>query len=214
MRAGALLGLRAAVAVAFVATAALAVTLSRGGPSDLALASAKPAGAHATASAPAAGTHPAGTNTAGAAPSARAPSCAASRLRISLGPGAVVPAGVTRYALDFTNVSAAPCTLAGYPQVAAYQGDGVQVGDAAVQDTSVAAVRVLLGPGQTAHAALDATPLARCHPVHAAGLRVVLPPGQTGARYVRRTLTACATREARGQEYLRVRAIQAGPGLA
>ena len=194
MRAGVLLGLRAAVAVAFVATAALAVTLSRGGPSDLALASAPAAATHATASAPAAAT----------------PSCAFSRLRISLRPGAAVPAGVTRYALDFTNVSAAPCTLAGYPQVAAYQGDGVQVGDAAVQDTSVAALRVLLRPGQTAHAALDAAPLARCHPVSATGLRVLLPPGQAGARYVRRTLTACASREAGGQEYLHVRAIQAG----
>lgn len=206
MRAGALLGLRAAMAVAFIATAAVAVTLSHGGPSDLALA-ARAGGAHGTAAAAAAGT-PA------AAPPAPAPRCAASRLRISLGPGAAVPAGVTRYALDFTNVSAAPCTLAGYPQVAAYQGNGAQVGDAAVQDTSVAAVRVVLRPGQTAHAALDAAPLARCHPVHATGLRVVLPPGQTGARYVRRTLTACAAREARGQEYLRVRAIQAGPGMA
>jgi hypothetical protein len=120
-----------------------------------------------------------------------------------------VPAGATRYALDFTNVSAAPCTLAGYPQVAAYRGSGVQVGDAAVRDTAVAAFRVLLGPGQTAHAALDAAPLPRCRPVQATGLRVVVPSGQS-ARYVHRSLTACAARETTGQRYLRVRAIQAG----
>src|SRR5882757_5687829 len=105
MRAGASLGWRIATAVAFGATAALAVILSRGAPVDAALASAKGPGAqHAAAR------------------------CALSGLRISLGPGARVTTVITRYPLDFTNVSGAACTLAGYPQVAAYLGDGVQVG--------------------------------------------------------------------------------------
>jgi hypothetical protein len=198
MRAGASLGLRIATAVAFGATAALAVTLSRGVPLDAALTSAKGSGTqHAAAS---------------ARPLAVTARCAASGLRISLGPGARVSAAITRYPLDFTNVSGASCTLAGYPEVAAYRGNGVQVGAVAGDDLSAAAHRVLLGPGQTAHATLDASvPAARCGPVHAAGLRVVAP-GQAAARYVRRPLTACTARPSRGQEYLRVRAIAAGAG--
>jgi uncharacterized protein DUF4232 len=197
MRASASLGLRIATAVAFGATAALAVTLSRGVPLDAALTSAKGAGAqHAAAS---------------ARPLTVTARCAASGLRISLGPGARVSAAITRYPLDFTNVSGASCTLAGYPEVAAYRGNGVQVGAAAGDDVSAAGHRVLLAPGQTARATVDASATAaRCGPVHAAGLRVVTP-GQTAVRYVRRPLTACTARAPRGQEYLRVRAIT-GPG--
>jgi hypothetical protein len=149
---------------------------------------------------------------AGAQPSGVTVRCAVSGLRISLGPGARVTTVVTRYPLDFTNVSRAACTLAGYPAVTAYRGDGVQVGAAAGHDLSVAARRIVLAPGQTAHATLDASvPAARCGPVRATGLRVVTP-GQTVARYVRRPLTACTAGTPRGHGYLRVRAIQAGPG--
>ncbi len=153
MRAGASLSWRIATAVAFGATAALAVIVSRGAHVDAALASAKGPGAQHAA---------AGTQQAVAA------RCALSGLRISLGPGARVTTVITRYPLEFTNVSGAPCTLAGYPEVAAYRGDGVQVGAAAGHDLSVAAHRVLLAPGQTAHATLDASvPAARCGPVRA-----------------------------------------------
>jgi hypothetical protein len=204
MRAGASLGWRFATAVAFGATAALAVILSRGAPVDAALASAKSPGAQHTT----AGAKPATAVTAAVA------GCALSGLRISLGPGARVTTVITRYPLDFTNVSGAPCTLAGYPQVAAYRGDGVQVGAAAGQDRAVAARRVLLAPGQTAHAMLDAAvPAVRCGPVRAAGLRVVAP-GQEAVRYVRRPLTACTAGAPGGQGYLRVHAIEAGAGKA
>jgi hypothetical protein len=118
---------------------------------------------------------------------------------------------MTRYPLDFTNVSGAPCTLTGYPQVAAYQGDDTRVGDAAALDTSVAVLRVVLTPGQTAHASLDASLSVRCRPVRVAGLRVV-PPGQSAARYVKRSLTACTAHAPSGEDYLRVRAIQPGDG--
>ena len=200
MRAGASLGWRIAAVVAFGATAALAVVLSRGAPTDAALASAKgPNTQHAAADTP---------------PSAATGRCAPSGLRISLGPGARVTTVVTRYPLDFTNVSGAPCTLAGYPEVTAYHGDKVPVGAAAGRDQSVAARRIVLAPGQTAHATLDAAvPAARCGPVRAAGLRVVTP-GQKGVRYVRRSLTACTAVAPDGQEYLRVRAIQAGTGTS
>jgi Protein of unknown function (DUF4232) len=200
MRAGASLGLRIATAVAFGATAALAITLSRGAPMHAALTSDKgQSGPHAAASGPSTAT------------SAAAPRCAVSWLRISVGAGSRVTTVLTRYPLDFTNVSGAPCTLTGYPQVAAYQGDGTEVGDAAVEDTAVAALRVVLAPGQTAHASLDASLSVRCRPVRAAGLRVV-PPGQSAARYAKRSLTACAAHVPWGEDYLHVRAIQPGSG--
>jgi hypothetical protein len=198
MRARASVGWRVATAVAFGATASLAVVLGHGPTINAALTSDKGASAvHATASPQA------------AAVTAR---CAVSGLRIYLGPGARVTTAVTRYPLEFTNVSGVPCTLAGYPEVTAYRGGDTPVGPAAATDASAAARRVLLAPGQTAHAALDATvPAARCRPVRASGLRVV-PPGQTAARYVARPLTACSARASRGEEYLRVHAIQPGPG--
>lgn len=198
MRAGASLVWRVATVVAFGATAALAVTLSKGAPINAALASAKGAGvAHAVAAPP---------------PTAVTARCLAAGLRISLGPGAQVGTAVTRYRLEFTNVSGTPCTLAGYPEVTAYRGDDVQAGPAAARDTSGAARRVLLAPGQSAHAVLDAAaPVARCHPFRASGLRVITP-GQTAARYVRRAFTACAARAVPGENVLLVHAIQAGAG--
>jgi hypothetical protein len=195
MRAGASLSVRIATAVAFGATAALAITLNRGAPVHAALASEKGQNAtHATV------TH-----------RPPAPLCSASGLRISVGAGSRVTTVVTRYPLDFTNVGAAPCTLSGYPEVAAYQGDGTEVGDMAVIDKSVKATRVVLAPGQTAHASLDAALSDRCRPVRVSGLRVV-PPGQSAARYVKRSLTACAAHVSSGEDYLRVRAIQPGSG--
>jgi hypothetical protein len=134
-----------------------------------------------------------------------------SRLRISVGAGSRLTTVTTRYALDFTNVSDAPCTLTGYPQVAAYQGEDTEVGDAAVRDTTVTAQRVVLAPGQTAHASLDASLSVRCRPVRVAGLRVA-PPSQSAGRYVKRSLTACAARAPEGEDYLQVRAIQPGSG--
>ena len=132
MRAAARLGWRVAAVVAFGATAALAVTLTRGAPMHAALTSAR--------------SHDA------------APRCAASGLRVSLGavPAAAtgVRQGLTSYALDFTNVSDVKCELRGYPAVAAYLGSGVQVGNAAAADTTTTAHRVVLAPGETARAAV------------------------------------------------------------
>lgn len=200
MRAGASLGWRVATAVAFGATAALAVTLSKSTPLSAALASDKGAGATHAAASP--------------RPTAVTARCAAAGLRISLGSGAEVGAAVTRYRLEFTNVSGAPCTLAGYPEVTAYQGDDVQVGPAAARYPSGAARRVLLAPGQSAHAVLDAAaPAAPCRPFRASGLRVVAPD-ETDARYVRRFFTACAARSVPGKNYLLVHAIQPGAGTA
>jgi len=207
MRASVRLGLRVAAIAAFAATAALAVTLTRSAPMNAALTSAK----HAVKA------HVDGT-----------PQCAGSGLRVWVGTAAgtgtaravTVAVGsrrsaarvVTRYRLEFTNLSGAPCSLSGYPGVAAYRGDGAQVGNAAGRDTSVAARRVVLAPGASAHAAVVAS-VSRgpCRPVVATGLRVV-PPGQSVARYVRHALPACSAAGSRAPLYLRVRAVEPGAG--
>jgi hypothetical protein len=196
MRAGASRLWRIATAAAFGVTATVAVIMTRGAPISAALAS-DGAGARAPASAR---TAPA------------TPHCALTGLRVSLGAGTRAAGSVTRYALEFTNVSGAACTLAGYPEVAAYRGDGVQVGTAAARGHAAAAGRVLLAPGHSAYAVLDiAAPVARCRPVRASGLSVTAP-GEAAARYVKRPLTTCAARAARGQPYLLVQAVQPGGG--
>ncbi|HLH85165.1 MAG TPA: DUF4232 domain-containing protein [Trebonia sp.] len=195
MRASVRLGWRVAAVVAFAATAALAVTLTRGAPTHAALTSAR----HLAREQGASGT----------------PACATATLRISVGAG-TSPAdrAVALYRLEFTNVSGAACTLSGYPQVAAYRGDGALVGNAAGRDTSAAARRVLLAPGATAHAAVIASVSAGpCRPMAAAGLRVV-PPGQSAASYVPHVMRACSAAGPRAPVYLRVRAIQPGAGTA
>jgi Protein of unknown function (DUF4232) len=196
MRASVRLGWRVAAITAFAATAALAVTLSRGAPMPAALTSAR----HV---------HP--------QPAVATPRCATSRLHISVGTAVSTGAsalGVTRYRLEFTNVSGATCALSGYPEVTAYRGDGAQIGNAAVLDTTVAARRVLLAPGESAHAAVIASVSpGACRPVVAAGLRVV-PPGQSEARYIGHALTVCSAAGPAAPGFLRVRAVQPGTGAA
>ncbi len=196
MRASVRLGWRVAAIVAFAATAALAVTLTRGAPMHAALASTR----HVTNQHAARGT----------------PRCVTSRLHITVGTAASTGAaalGVTRYRLEFTNVSGATCALSGYPEVAAYRDDGTQVGNAAALDTTVAVRRVLLAPGASAHAAVIASVApGACHPNMAAGLRVV-PPGQSDARYIVHALKACSAAGLRAPVFLRVRAVQPGTGI-
>src|ERR1700761_2372518 len=166
MRGGVRLGWRLAVPVAFVATAALAFFLGRGAPASTPLTLQSGVGAKA---------------------SAAPPHCAGSGLHVSVGQAAQVTSMITRYALDFTNISGAPCTLSGYPEVAAYRGADIQVGELAARDTSVPASRILLDPGETAHASLDASVATRqCRPVRAAGLRIIVWPGHVSVSYVRR----------------------------
>ena len=203
MTASVRLGWRVAAIAAFAATAALAVSLTQGGSTPAALTSAK----NVTKQRAAGG----------------APRCATPRLRISVGTGTSTGTGtrastgastgasalrVTRYRLEVTNVSGATCTLSGYPEVAAYRGDGAQIGNEAGRDTSVAARHIVLAPGASAHAAITAS-ISRgpCRPVDAAGLRVV-PPGQKAASYIRHTLRACSAAGPRAPVFLRVRAVQ------
>jgi hypothetical protein len=195
---------RGVAAIAFAATAVVAVTVNRGGPAHVALTSAR---------------HP----SAGHGPSGAA-QCAASVVRIWLGAnsgpglrasaGHGLSAGASVSTLEFTNVSGTACALSGYPEVAAFGADGAQLGNAAGRDTSVAVRRIVLAPGATAHAAVVASVSASsCRPVVATGLRVV-PPGQSAARYLRHAVPACGLAGPRAPVFLHVRAVQPGGGGA
>src|SRR5215469_3475081 len=91
MRTAAGLAWRGAVILAFGATAALAVTLSRPPPVPAAQTTA---------------TH-----------ESTVPRCTTQRLQISLGPGTGISERppIARYLVNFTNISPTSCTLTGYP---------------------------------------------------------------------------------------------------
>jgi hypothetical protein len=129
-------------------------------------------------------------------------------------------AGSTYYPLNFTNTSAAPCELYGYPGVsfvAAPASTGSQIGAAARRNGAFAKVTVRLAPGGTAHAWLQVTvagnyPASTCQPVTARWLRVY-PPGGTVAGYVGHTFNACSATSAALLSVLPVRAGEAHAGI-
>jgi len=119
-----------------------------------------------------------------------------------------------RFPVDFTNASGSACTLSGFPQVSAYKSGGTLVGNAAALDTTVSALRVVLAPGATAHAAIVATvPAGRCRPVAVTGLRVAPPGDQYVPRFVRYVMTACSAVGRTAPVFLHVRPIQPGTGI-
>lgn len=208
MRTAAGLAWRGAVILAFGATAALAVTLSRPAP--------VPAAQTTASHEPAASQEPASRR------EPAVPRCTTQRLAISLGSGTGISgsSATARYLVVFTNISPSSCTLTGYPDVAAFdaRGEGYrQVGNAAGQDESLGTRRVVLGPGATAHAEVDldvaGVPVATCRPVTAAGLRVAVP-GQSTSRYLRGGVRSCSAAGPQAPVYLRVTAIEPGAGAA
>jgi Protein of unknown function (DUF4232) len=152
---------------------------------------------------------------ASASGSAAAATCAAAGLRVRLDTAvAGVAAGTYYVPLEFTNTSAQACLLAGYPAVAFTSGAaGQQIGSEAAVDRSVRTTDVLLAPGATAHAwlqVLDAAnyPASKCHPVTAAGLRVVAP-GSESASYLPHRVPACKAAIS-GSQILVVHPVQDG----
>jgi hypothetical protein len=184
------IGWRMAAVVAFVGTAALAVTLTRA-----------PIRSDAGLSADVTG-----------------PACPTSGLEAWLGLGTAATAGVgTYYTLEFTNVSHRACSLYGYPQVSAYMDSrtiGDQIGSAAIRNTSVRPKPVMLAPGATAHSVLwvggtGGTQPVGCARVTAEELRVTLPR-QGRSAFVPVHIPVCS---GRGHASLSVQAIQARPGV-
>jgi hypothetical protein len=210
MRADVRVACQVAAAVAFAATAALAVTLTRA-PLHAALTSTPGGG-------PTRNVVPIGRQTLPALPQ-----CGASTLDISIAHANASAASdpsrrlanlaAVGFPLDFTNISTTACTISGYPEVSAYSAGGAQVGNAAGLDTTVSARRIVLAPGATAHVAVvDSASAGHCHLVSVIGLRVILP-GQSIPRFVRHTLTACSAAGRTAPVFLHVRAVQPGTGM-
>jgi hypothetical protein len=152
-----------------------------------------------------------------AAPAATAvPACAGTAIGawIAIGHGTGV-SGTTDYPLEFTNLGRSACSLSGYPVVSAISSAGVQLGSPAGRGRQLAAPRVVLAPGATAHTTLAyqarlASSADGCRTVGtAAELRVYLA-GQKNAAYAAFGLPACSDA---GPVYLTItEAIRAGAG--
>jgi hypothetical protein len=211
-----------AAAIAAAAAAGLAGCGSVQAPGSAAAAngsaaSSSTASSSADASADASASGPASASaSASASPSGSATTmCAASGLRVRLDIAAAgVAAGSYYVPLEFTNTTGQACQLTGYPAVAFTSGvAGQQIGAEAAVDRTVRAATVLLAPGGTAHAWLRVLntanyPAGKCHPVTAAGLRVVAP-GSESAAYVPHPVPACKA-VIQGSEILTVRPVQQG----
>jgi hypothetical protein len=109
-------------------------------------------------------------------------------------------AGSVYYPVNFTNTSAAPCGLYGYPGISfvtAAGSAGRRIGAAAQRDPAFANLSVRLPAGDVAHAWLQVAPAGNypastCQPVTAHWLRV-FPPGDAAASYVDVSFSACAS---------------------
>lgn len=124
----------------------------------------------------------------------------------------------SRYTIEFTNTSRRSCTLSGYPGVWAYRSPvggrgGSQVGNSAAADVAVEVSKVLLAPGATAHTQGQlGLPVVGCKPVTATDLLVRLP-GQGSARFIPHRFPACSAAGADAPVFLRIGAIQPGTGI-
>jgi hypothetical protein len=127
-------------------------------------------------------------------------------------------AGSTYYPLNFTNTSAKPCQMYGYPGVSfvsAASGAGRQIGAPAMRSAAFTKLAVRLAPGGSAHAWLKVTvaanyPASTCDPVTADWLRVY-PPEETVAGSVSQTFSACGSASA---PQLTILPVRTGKGAA
>jgi hypothetical protein len=117
-------------------------------------------------------------------------------LKVALGRGDGYAGGVD-VPVVFTNTSAAPCTLFGFPGVSLVSGPAHrQIGLAAKRTVNATAKLVTLAPGGTAHATLQIVdpynyPPATCDVTQATAVRVY-PPNQFTAFYLPSTAKTCA----------------------
>jgi hypothetical protein len=141
---------------------------------------------------------------------AAATRCVTPRLVISIAPSpGGAAAGSVFYNLNFTNLSAHACTLAGYPGVSAVDLAGRRLGSPAGRNPQQASRVVTLRAGDTATAVLQIGqaanfPPSACHKVTAAGLRVY-PPGAFRSKIVPIPFPACSRT---GPVYLHVQRVR------
>jgi hypothetical protein len=137
--------------------------------------------------------------------------CSAAALHVSVSPSQGVAAGSSYYPIVFTNVSAASCTLYGYPGVSFVTGTGgSQIGIPANENPAHPRQLITLTPGQASHAELQVVdaqnyPPAECGMVTAHWLRVY-PPNQTAPLYTGFTAQACT----KARTILTVETVQPG----
>jgi len=150
--------------------------------------------------------------TAAVKPADSATNCATSALSVwvdaSQGSGA---AGTIEYALEFTNIGSKPCTLIGYPGVAAMSATGKQLGDAAGWNPVYPARLVTIPAGGTAHADLFWSDgevfTSGCKPTTASLIKV-FPPNSRTSKSGFFDLQACTLVK---HPYLHASVIRSGP---
>jgi len=122
-------------------------------------------------------------------------------------------AGTIGYALEFTNIGAVPCTLIGYPGVAAIGATGKQLGDAAGWNPRYPARLVTIPAGGTAHSDLFWSDgevfTSGCKPTQASAIKVY-PPNSSTARLGFFDLPVCTLAN---HHYLSATVIRSGPKL-
>jgi hypothetical protein len=138
--------------------------------------------------------------------------CPNGSLQVKLGLGQGYAGGVY-VVIDFTNTSAATCTLFGYPGVSLVSGPPyTQIGLAAKRVSNTPVRLITLAPGATANALLQIVdalnfPTATCSPAKSTDLRV-FPPNQTASVYLPYTSYGCAE----PVQTLFIGPVQAGSG--
>ena len=116
----------------------------------------------------------------------RTPECTAGQLRVSytdnaqIRDGALAGMSKADSVVTFTNVGRSACVIQGYPGVAALNGRGAQVAQAARSGT--AARPVLLRPGATGSSLVAANTASCDSPVAVPGLLVTAPDQYTSVR--------------------------------
>jgi len=122
-------------------------------------------------------------------------------------------AGTIESALEFTNIGSKPCTLTGYPGVAATSATGKQLGDSAGWNPRYRARLVTIPAGGTAHADLFWSDgevfTSGCKPTQASLLKVY-PPNSTTAKVAFFDLPVCTLAN---HHYLSATVIRSGPKL-
>ena len=116
--------------------------------------------------------------------------------------------------LDFTNTSASPCFVQGYPGVSlvsAGSNAGSQLGADAKRNPVTPSTQITLNPGEAAHADLGIAeagnfPPGKCRMVTAHWLKV-FPPDQTVAAYAPLTTQTCSSTSV---ATMRISALQSG----
>ncbi|MGO1592447.1 MAG: DUF4232 domain-containing protein [Ancrocorticia sp.] len=150
----------------------------------------------------------------GTAPAPTGPGnlCTADQLEASLGEGDGGGAGHSYPTLILTNTGDTACETRGYPGVSfVVNGDGTQLGAAAEQDSSGAAVTQLtVAPGEAVYSQLDVVNAQNydedeCDPQAADGFRIY-PPGEKASIFVKADqFTGCANDSV---ELLKVQPLQ------